>query len=273
MRFFQIKIIWIFLLLPVFPDSVAFAGGFEIADQGARASGRAGAFTARADDLSAIEYNPAGLARNKGTHFYLSNRFSYANEEYRRAPTLDWSGISCEVCLPYYKKFQAVENGTPWQILGTMLGASFDAGLEDWGFAVGVYGPPAMGAQRFPDDGPQKYMLTKRDVIILYYTGSVAWKYKDIFGLGLSLQWVDVQKIEFELMIDGDVTKIVNPVDSRFDVKTRVEGADPYRLHQYHRRLVQAVPVAGFRLLRKDNPRLHRRRLQAQSPGDGQEDR
>jgi long-chain fatty acid transport protein len=44
----------------------AYAAGFRIYDQGAAAAGQANAFTAQADDPSAIHYNPAGLTQLHG---------------------------------------------------------------------------------------------------------------------------------------------------------------------------------------------------------------
>jgi long-chain fatty acid transport protein len=49
-----------FLLGPAVP--AARAAGFELFDQGAQAAGLAGAFTAQANDPTAIFYNPGGLA-------------------------------------------------------------------------------------------------------------------------------------------------------------------------------------------------------------------
>jgi long-chain fatty acid transport protein len=61
----------------------AFASGFSIFEQGAKASGMAGAFVATADDPSAIFYNPAGLAQQRemsvlagATFINFSNEFT-----------------------------------------------------------------------------------------------------------------------------------------------------------------------------------------------------
>ncbi len=48
------------------------AGGFEVYEHGAAATGMVGAFTAKADDASTIFYNPAGLARlHEALHPYV----------------------------------------------------------------------------------------------------------------------------------------------------------------------------------------------------------
>jgi len=46
--------------------SVSFGAGFKIAEQGAKAMGMANAFAAQADDASALAFNPAGIAFQKG---------------------------------------------------------------------------------------------------------------------------------------------------------------------------------------------------------------
>src|ERR1051325_6949751 len=48
-----------------------WASGFSILELGGRAAGMGGAFTAVADDGSAIFYNPAGIAFQKGMRFEM----------------------------------------------------------------------------------------------------------------------------------------------------------------------------------------------------------
>src|SRR5688500_2170757 len=59
----------------------AFGAGFSIFEQGAKASGMAGAFAATADDPSAIFYNPAGLAQQRRLAAYAGATFiNFSNE-------------------------------------------------------------------------------------------------------------------------------------------------------------------------------------------------
>lgn len=200
--------------------SSGFAGGISVGDQGAVAAGRSGAFVAKADDPSAIEYNPAGLTGLKGWNIYLSNRFAYASERYKRATIWDYDNAEIH-------PFGEVSNQKPWQLLGPMLALTTDFGLKDWSFAIGAYAPAGISSQEFPRDGGQRYMLTYRDTKILYYNASVAWKLSDVFGVGLSLQWVDLAQLDLRLAVNGDVNPAaVSPISHFFDMEARVQGAD-----------------------------------------------
>ena len=61
-------ILAVLALGPALPGAV-FASGYSIYEQGARAMANAGAFTARADDPSALFFNPAGIVQLKGMRF------------------------------------------------------------------------------------------------------------------------------------------------------------------------------------------------------------
>lgn len=64
MRLFSSRIL-VLTAIACLAGTSAFASGFSIFEQGAKASGMAGAFVATADDPSAVFYNPAGLAQQR----------------------------------------------------------------------------------------------------------------------------------------------------------------------------------------------------------------
>ncbi|MFA5073750.1 MAG: OmpP1/FadL family transporter [Nitrospirota bacterium] len=70
----------------LFTSSQATAAGFGLAEQSASAMGMASAFTAQADDASAVWYNPAALTQLNGTRFmggvvFLAPYFSHENTD------------------------------------------------------------------------------------------------------------------------------------------------------------------------------------------------
>jgi long-chain fatty acid transport protein len=53
--------------------TMSFGAGFKISEQGAKAMGMANAFAAQADDPSALAFNPAGIAFQKGTQVQVGS--------------------------------------------------------------------------------------------------------------------------------------------------------------------------------------------------------
>lgn len=67
----------------------AFGAGFSIFEQGAKASGMAGAYAATADDPSAIFYNPAGLAQQRQMTVLAGATFINFTNEFTGDPNSD----------------------------------------------------------------------------------------------------------------------------------------------------------------------------------------
>ncbi len=224
---------WFALPLAVTVTSPAFAGGYYSGEKGAHAAGRAGAFTARADDITAVLYNPAGLSDVGGTLIHVGNRFSYNAYEFTRKPTLDWGSLqdsppgSSQNRVPPYVAFEPVENQTPWQLLDPLLGVATNFGLKDWGFALAAYAPPGIAKQRYAVEGAQRYMMVDREAVMLTYSLTAAWQYRKLFGVGASLQWIAVPNLRYSLVIDGNtLSQPGSPVNSAFDMRATVEGSD-----------------------------------------------
>ena len=215
------------LLLAATVASPAFAdGGYYQGALGARAAGRGGAFVARADDVTAVSINPAGLADLEGTVIEVGNQFSYNSYDYTRAPTLDY-GQTPTPAQP--TTFAKVHNGTPWQPALPFIGVSSRLGLRDWAFALAAFAPPGISKEQFPESGGQRYMMVNREAIILNYAASAAWRFRDLFGVGVTLEWIAVPRLDYSLVINANPAPgAANPVSSMYDILAQTAGSDPF---------------------------------------------
>jgi len=213
------------LLLAATVASPAFAdGGYYQGALGARAAGRGGAFVARADDVTAVSINPAGLANLDDTVFQVGNQFAYNGYDYTRAPTIDY-GQNPTPAQP--TTFAKVHNGTPWQAALPFVGVSSRLGLRDWDFALAAFAPPGISREQFPQDGGQRYMMVNREAIILNYAASAAWRFHDLFGVGVTLEWITVPRLDYSLVINANpAAGAANPVSSTEDILAQTRGSD-----------------------------------------------
>jgi long-chain fatty acid transport protein len=72
-------------ILAFLSAGAAQAALFELYQHGGRATGQAGAFTARADDPSAIYYNPAAITKLQGTQVEAGLDFTNPRDDYQSA--------------------------------------------------------------------------------------------------------------------------------------------------------------------------------------------
>jgi long-subunit fatty acid transport protein len=203
--------------------SVCLGAGLEYPDNGTRALSRGGAFTVLSDDLSAIAHNPSGLLKGRGTRFLYNHNLSWASLSFDRQPlSTDPTGIS------------VLQNPSSQSAgvfpLGITMALGSDFGLEDWSFAIGVYGPSAVGNLEFSRDGAQRYLLTELDTALVFYTASVAYGERDHWGVGISLQYAHAPWVRFGLMVDGAPNNQpgVNPYTSPFDVHAKLDMSDSF---------------------------------------------
>jgi long-subunit fatty acid transport protein len=185
--------------------AIAHAGGFEIPDTGARAAGRGGAMAVGVEDLTAMHYNPGALAKQRGTTLLYNQNLIFHRASFARAP-LDASVWGID------QQFPTVRDKKKLFPLGLFAVVGTDFGLKNWTFAAGLYGPSAVGHHDYPNYGPQSFQLTKMNILLAYYNVSAAWKWKDVFGIGATFQWVDLVQMKYALVIDGAASQNLNPV-------------------------------------------------------------
>lgn len=154
----------------------ALGAGYEVGSVGAVALGRGGAFTARADDLTALSVNPAGLAGLAGTRVLGSLELPWARLKFTRAGT-DADG----------QPFRPVSNqgGAGYVPFGAV---SSDFGGKGFTAALGAFGPSAYGRSRFDPSGPQRFQFVSMDLMLALYGAAIGWRPTPALDLGVSVQ-------------------------------------------------------------------------------------
>ncbi len=198
----------------------SWASGFYLGENGATSLLQGGAFTAQSDDLTAIDFNPAGLAQWSGFRFALDNQLINHDARFQR------EDANFDPANPPTLANEVSNTGGLFYL--PFIGAGYGTQLAGrrFTFALGLYGPPSVGRYQFssPDYrhcgdqakswqdvvalagcgptatnylhsprkfAPQRYELVKNDIIILYPTLSLGVEVvpKRVF-VGASLQYV-----------------------------------------------------------------------------------
>lgn len=214
------------LLLPLVAvlalPAVASAAGFELPDNGARALARGGAFTARADDPSAVALNPGALSKLRGGHFLYSHNLMWSQIRFTREPSQIPARVDYGV-----DPLAPVENEAGVFPLGIMVAATHDFGLEHFTFGLSVYGPNSVGQLEFPTTGGQRYLLTSLDTAVVYTGLSAAWG-NDVLGIGVTAQWAQLPWLRYGVVVDGQPGGELNPYASGSDVDALIELSDSF---------------------------------------------
>lgn len=178
--------------------------------------GRAGAYAVAAADPTALHFNPGKLATLRGTRLAYSHNLTFYDITFDRQTLPDYWGA------PYAgTSFEAERDDERLFALAPFLVVSSDFGLENWGFALGVYGPSALGKHSFRPYGPTSFQMTKMDVVMAYYSAAVAWKFRDVFGLGVTLQYVDTPRMDYGMIVDSTTADGLTPAPD--DTSTQME--------------------------------------------------
>ncbi|MDP8256576.1 MAG: outer membrane protein transport protein [Candidatus Alcyoniella australis] len=171
------------------------ASGFYQPDIGAKAVGRGAAMAVRADDLTCIWHNPAGLTKIKGTNLYVSSKFDMYKIWYQREP---------------YGEFVTNRNPLDPIPFGAL---STDFHLKHWTFAFGAYGPPGVTA-RYPEESLGGVSGTvETTTVAIYYTLAAGWQPLSWLRLGACGQLVSFGKNDhYSVSLLGDKLPAYNVI-------------------------------------------------------------
>ncbi len=187
-------LLFVCLALGATSPRTARAGGFEMPDNGTEALGRGGAFVAKADDPTAIQYNPAGFAAQRGTRLLLDGHLVMSSYQFQRYgsfpddgrnPATPWGGT------PY-----PVVHDASGPFFAPFLAASTDFGRLDWlTVAVGVFGPSGVGDRTYPvgvggAPAASRYDVVQTHSLIAMPTVAAGVHVFDWLDLGAALHYV-----------------------------------------------------------------------------------
>ncbi|MCX6133652.1 MAG: porin [Ignavibacteriales bacterium] len=159
-------------LLVLIPLTAAFSGGFQLNEHGARAMGQGGAFAARASDLSAIYFNPAGLAYQKGTQVYVGVTLIMPKTSFFGPDQLNTNQETQMVS----QVFNPINVYASYQI------------TDDLVAAVGVNNPYGLGTE-WPANWSGRFISTKVNLETFFFSPTLAYKLSDKFSIGVGMNY------------------------------------------------------------------------------------
>jgi long-chain fatty acid transport protein len=187
------------LVASVLISTNIFAGGFQINEHSARAMAMGGAFTAVANDPSAIYFNGAGLTQLSGTQFLLGTTII--------GPVSTFRGVSPEI-TQYDMKKQYFPPVHFW------LSHSIN---EQWAVGIGLTSPFGLGTEWEPD-WIGRYLAVKTDLNIFTITPTVAFKVNDELSLsaGFVYSWgtVKIEQKASQFPFEGDADVVLDGNDN-----------------------------------------------------------
>jgi len=181
------------VLVLLFTASTSFAGGFRLPEAGAKAMGMGFAFTAQADDPSAIYFNPAGLTQLKGQNIMVGGTYVRENGgEFTGTTPLTGGASASETqkSLDFFIPNAYYTKTTPDGYIA---------------YGVGIFSPFGLG-QEYNDKDTSIFrnQITKIELQTIVVNPTIAFKINEILSVGFGIDWMWGQaKLEKTPMAPG----------------------------------------------------------------------
>ena len=167
------------LLVLLFTASTSFAAGFRLPEAGVKAMGMGFAFTAQADDPSAIYFNPAGLTQLKGQNVMVG--LTYVRENGG-----EFTGTTSLTGVDPVSETQKTLN---FYIPNAYYTRTTNSGNVAYG--VGIFAPFGLG-QEYKDKGASIFrnQITKINLQTIVVNPTIAFKINEFLSVGLGIDWM-----------------------------------------------------------------------------------
>ncbi|NOX89907.1 MAG: transporter [Calditrichaeota bacterium] len=170
------------LLIVLLSSTMVFGSGFSIYEQGAKSMAMAGAFVAKANDVSAIFFNPAGITSLKGWNIAIGGTIIQPQASFI-GPTIKDPNL--------YNEAETETFFPPHLYVSYTFNDRFSAGL-------GVFVPFGLGSN-WGKDWPGKYLATISKVQTIFINPVIAYKISDnlsvAVGADIAMGDVDLEKV------------------------------------------------------------------------------
>lgn len=191
--------------------ALAQAEGYALYEYSARGNALGGAMVGRADDASALAYNPAGITQLQGSHFMGG-----------------MSVVTLEAVLDTDVKGNTDSSGnkkSPWVVPHLYYTQEIS---PDWYFGVGIFSRFGLGSIYANDNWPGRYSIYHASLETVSVNPNIAWKATDKLSLAFG---VEVMRLDLDLRKKVDPTGSNNPYRPTLgmapDIDSRVT-ADSY---------------------------------------------
>lgn len=172
------------VLVLLLTASTSFAAGFRLPEAGVKAMGMGFAFTAQADDPSAIYFNPAGLTQLKGQNVMVGVTYVRENgAEYKGTTPVD----------DFATGFTTVKTETQKSLNFFIPNAYYSRTTNSGNVAygVGIFAPFGLG-QEYNDKSTSIFrnQITKIDLQTVVVNPTIAFKVGDVLSVGAGIDWM-----------------------------------------------------------------------------------
>ena len=179
MRGWKMVSVLLVLLFLLFTASTSFAAGFRLLESGAKAMGMGFAFTAQADDPSAIYFNPAGLTQLKGQNVMLGATYLKLNDaEFKGSTPLTGGATVTET-----------QKSLDFIIPNAYYTKTTPDGYISYG--VGIFSPFGLG-QEYENKNTSIFrnQITKIDLLTVVVNPTIAFKINEFLSVGAGIDWM-----------------------------------------------------------------------------------
>lgn len=178
----------ILLILGLFPG-IILAGGFQLNEHGAKPMGLGGAFTAIANDASAVYWNGAGLSYLEGTNLLLGAALIAPSTSFRGVtPSIEKTSMKSQVFLP------------PHFFVSHKISNEFSAGL-------GVSVPFGLGT-KWNEEWMGRYLAVETELQTISFPLVISWAIMENLSISIggsfSFAEVTIAQANSQTPFEGD---------------------------------------------------------------------